>query len=532
MNKTLKRLGLASTLVLTLIIVTACAGDSSEGGEVRDELVIAMAQEPRSLDLHRTNDNPAAIVTRQIFETLVLQDENMDILPGLAHHWEPYNDRIWEFHLNEGVYFHNGERLTAYDVAASLTNAAQSPQVAAVMSIIDVDTIEVVDDLTVRVGTAEPFAPFLSHLAHTAAGIMNADDLANAEEPDDADDFTTNLDRHPNGTGPFMVVDPLEWVSGSQITLHRFEDYHATIPGRDLPSFETMIFMFIGDPTARMAALETGEVHIDLNPTVENFARVEREDGLRLDSIPGLRTDFLGLNQEHEHLSNRLVRQAINYATDVEGIIEAIYEGHGVVGQTVISASVFGHNPDIEGFPLNVERAQELMIEAGLEAGFDITLHVNTERQDRIDIAQILQQQLREINIEINIVTIDFPQLLDMLDDGEADLFLLGWTSVTGDGDYALFPLFHTSQHGSPGNYSRFSNAEVDALLDEARVSTDADERLDLYFRVQEILREEAPWVIMLQEEESAFVNYGVVDGFILSPARSHYFGNITLSDE
>jgi len=529
--KMFKKVGLASLFVLTLVLITACAGDSGTG-EAGDELVIAMPQEPRSLDLHRTNDQPASIVTRQIFETLVLQDENMDILPGLAHHWEPYNDRVWEFHLNEDVYFHNGERLTAYDVAASLTSAAQSPQVAAVMSVIDVDTIEVVDELTVRVGTAEPFAPFLSHLAHTAAGIMNADDIASAEEPDDADDFTTNLDRHPNGTGPFMVVDPLDWVSGTQITLHRFDDYHGTIPGRDLPEFSIMTLKFIGDPMARMAALETGEVHIDLNPTVENFARVEGAEGLRRDSIPGLRTDYLGLNQEHEHLSNRLVRQAINYATDVEGIIDAIYEGHGVVGQTVISASVFGHNPDIEGFPFDVDRARELMEEAGLEDGFDITLHVNTERQDRIDIAQILQQQLREINIEINIVTIDFPQLLDLLDDGEADLFLLGWTSVTGDGDYALFPLFHTSQHGSPGNYSRFSNAEVDALLEEARVSTDPDERLDIYFRVQEILREEAPWIIMLQEEQHAFVNYDVVSNFVVSPAGSHFFGNVTLSLE
>ena len=539
MKKALAKLGLVGALALTLVVVTACAdnGDSSDGGADEngnlDHLIVGIAIEARTLDLHRTNDVGSSQVSRQIFETLVFQDDDMAIIPGLAHHWELYNDRVWEFHLNEGVYFHNGQPLTAYDVAATFERAAESPHIAAILGMIDVSTIEVVDDLTIRVGTEEPFAPFLSHLAHAAAGIMNAEDLANAEEPEDPEVLDTDLDRHPNGTGPFMVVDAREWVSGDQIQLHRFDDYHATIPGRDLPSFSQMTIRFIGEANARMVALEAGEIHIDLTPTAENFARVENTEGLRLESAAGLRTEYLGMNVEQEYLSNPLVRQAINYATDVQAIIDAIYQGHGAAGQSHLSANVFGYNPDIEGFPFDVERARELMAEAGFEDGFSVTLHANTERQDRVDIAQILEQQLREINIDITIATFTWPELLNILDAGEADMFLIGWTSVTGDGDYGLFPLFHSSQHGSAGNFTRYNNPEVDALLEAARISTVTEDRLAYYHRILEILRDDTPWVVMLQEEPSAFVNYDIVlDGFSINPVGTHYLGDITLGSE
>lgn len=533
MKKALKTLSFIGILALTLFVVTACDnGESAGGGE--GELIVGIAIEARTLDLHRTNDVGSTQVSRQIFETLVFQDNDMNIIPGLAHSWEQYDDRVWEFHLNEDVYFHNGQQLTAYDVATTLERAAVSPHITAILGMIDVSTIEVVDDLIVRIGTYEPFAPFLSHLAHAVAGIMNAEDLANAEDLDDPEAaLDTDLDRHPNGTGPFMVLDARDWVSGDRIELHRFDDYHATIPDRDLPSFSQMTIRFIPEPNSRMVALEVGEIHIDLTPTAENIARVENEDGLRLESTAGLRTEYLGMNVEHEHLSNPIVRQAINYATDVQAIVDAIYQGHGAVGQSHLSANVFGHNPDIEGFPLDVPRARELMAEAGLADGFSITLHANTERQDRIDIAQILEQQLREINIDINIATFTWPEILNMLDAGEVDMFLIGWTSVTGDGDYGLFPLFHSSQHGSAGNFTRYNNPEVDGLLEAARISTVTEDREAYYHRILEILRDDTPWVVMLQEESSAFVNYNIVlDGFAVNPVGTHFLGNITLASE
>ena len=557
MLKKKRFLFVAAFLMLSLFLV-ACGGDDTGGsadepaddngtdvvdatddnddngdapaGEGLDHLIVALAVEARTLDLHGTNDMGSAQVSRQIFETLVLQDEDMNIIPGLAHSWEQYNDRVWEFHLNDGVYFHNGDRMTAHDVAATLHRAADSAQIAAIVGMIDPDTIEVVDELTIRVGTPEPFAPFLSHLAHSAAGIMNVNELAaaDAEASDDPEALDANIDRAPIGTGPFQMSD---WTSGDRIILERFDGYHGTIESRELPSFRELTFRFMPEALTRVVALETGEIHIDLNPQADDFSRIEGTADLQLEWVEGLRTEYLGMNMEHEHLSDVRVRQAINYAIDVEAIVDAIYQGHGTVGQTQLAANVFGHNPHIEVFSFDVERALELMAEAGLEDGFSIELHANTERQDRVSIAQIVEQQLGAINIDVNIVTIEWAQMLTVLDEGGSDLFLLGWTTVTGDGDYGLFPLLHSSQHGPAGNYTRFTNPQVDQLLDAARASVDTDERLAYYFEAQEILRDEAPWVIMLQERPSVFVNYRVVHNFVLNPIGTHYLGDITLGE-
>ena len=493
-----------------------------------DHLVVGIAVEARTLDPHGTNDMGSAQISRQIFETLVLQDEEMNIIPGLAHSWEQYNDRVWEFRLNDNVYFHNGEKMTAYDVEATFLRAAKSPQISAIVGMIDVNTIEVVDELTIRVGTPEPFAPFLSHLAHGAAAIMNANELAAVAAESDSEDLDSNIDRRPIGTGPFQVS---EWVSGDHITLTRFNDYHATIEGRDLPAFSELTFRFMSDASVRIMALETGEIHMDLNPQPDDFPRIDAEEALSLEWVEGLRTEYLGMNVEHEYLGDVRVRQAINYAIDVESIVDAIYQGHGTVGQTQLAANVFGHNAEIVGFPFDVARASELMAEAGLEGGFSIDLYANTERQDRINVAQIIEQQLGAINIDVNIITIEWAQMLTVLDEGGADLFLLGWTSVTGDGDYGLFPLLHSTQHGPAGNYTRFSHPEVDRLLDAARESIDSDERLAYYFEAQEILRDEAPWVVMLQERPSVAINHQVVRNFTLNPIGTHYLGDIRLGE-
>lgn len=534
MKKTLKKLSLAAMLLLILPVIIACGDDENGNKDVSEELdnlIVGTAVEPRTLDIHGSNDVASTQVARQIFETLVFQDEDMNIIPGLAHSWEQYNDRVWEFQLNDEVYFHNGAKMTAYDVEATFLRAAVSPQVTAILGMIDVDTIEVVDELTIRVGTLEPFAPFLSHLAHASASIMNADVLAEASTDDQTEELDADIDRLPIGTGPFQLENASDWVSGNSIVLTRFEDYHETLPDRNLPEFNKLTFRFVADSNARLAALETGEIHIDLNPVTDYYPRIESTDGLRLESIEGLRTEYLGMNSNHPYLGNHLVRQAINYAIDVDAIGEAIYQGHGTIGQTYLAANAFGHNPNIEGFPFDVDRAKELMAEAGLEDGFSVVLHANSERQDRVNIAQIIEQQLGEINIDVTIEQMEWAQLLTILDEGESDMFLLGWTAVTGDGDYGLYPLLHSSQHGSAGNYTRFTNAEIDRLLDAARMSIDVQERLDFYFEAQEILREEAPWVVMIQEQPSAVINYNVVHNFVLNPIGTHYLGDVTLGE-
>ena len=522
MQNMFKKLTVFGVLLVVAVFAVACGADDNDGQSTesssRDSIVVGSAAEVRSIDLHATNDQASAMIINHIFETLIIQDENMELHPGLALDWELVEeDRIWEFNLREDVYFHNGEQFTAHDVAFTFNRAAASPHVEAILGMVDPATIEVVDEHTVRVGTYEPFAPFLSHLAHSAAGIMN--EVA-VEQADD-------VERQPVGTGPFTLQ---EWTTGDKIVLERFEDYHASIPGFDVPTIREITVRQMPDPTSRLNALETGEIDMDLNPQVDNFSTIESYDNLEIISVKGLRTEYVGMNNTHPHLSNPLVRQAINYAIDVNDIVDNIYNSHGIAGATVVSGSVFGHNPNIEPFPYDAERARELMVEAGLEDGFSATIYANSERQDRVDIVTIVANKLAEIGINLEVQTMDWPTLLTVLDEGEADMFALGWTTLTGDADYGMFPLFHSSQQGPAGNQTFFANDDVDRLLDAARSSTDTSEREDYYFEAQEILREEAPWIIMLQEEPTIALLRSI-EGFTLLPTMSHYFGNITFSE-
>ena len=522
MQNIFKKLTVFGVLLVVAVFAVACgADDNNDSGSAdssRDYLVVGLASEVRSIDLHATNDQASAIIMNHIFETLVVQDENMNLNPGLALDWELVEEnRIWEFNLREDVYFHNEEPFTAHDVAFTFNRAVESAHVEAILGMVDPSTIEVIDDHTVRVGTFEPFAPFLAHLAHSAAGIMNEIAVEQAND----------VERQPVGTGPFTL---LEWVSGDRIVLERFEDYHASIPGFPMPTIREITVRQMPDQTSRLNALETGEIDMDLNPQVDNFSTIESYDNLKIISVEGLRTEYIGMNSNHPYLSNPLVRQAINYAVDVDDIVVNIYQSHGIAGTTVISGSVFGHNPNVEPFPFDLDRARELMAEAGLEDGFSATIYANVERQDRVDIITIVAYRLAEIGIDLEVQTMDWPTLLTVLDDGEADMFALGWTTLTGDADYGLFPLFHSSQAGAAGNQTFFANDDVDRLLDAARNSTDPDERLAYYFEAQEIIREETPWIIMLQEEPTVAL-LSSIEGFTLLPTTTHYFGNITFSE-
>jgi len=505
---------------LFVVMLAACAGDSDVGGDGdggsgdttasdRDTLIVGVSGNIVSLDLHGTNDNPSSQVVSHIFETLVNQDENMELYPGLATEWRQIDDRVWEFDLREGVYFHNGEPLTAYDVYFTMHRAALSTHVDPILGILDPSTIEVIDEHTVRIGTEEPFAPFLAHLAHSAAGIKN--ELA-------VDYYGDDVDQNPVGTGPYELY---EWVVGDRVVIERFENYHG-----DEPNIREIIFRVIEDGQARYMALESGDADIILNPLPVDLDRLGADENLVLLEVQGLSTDYMGMNSNHPQLAIPEVRQAINYAINTEEMVLAVNEGHAYVASTFISPAVFGYSPYVEAYEYNVERALELMAEAGYADGFDVNILTNSESAVRNAYAEVIANQLQAIGINAEIRQLEWASFLSELDAGEAEIFFLGWVAVTGDADYALHPLFHTSSHGVGGNQTFFSNERVDYLLDYARTTVDEEARVAAYHEVQEIVREYAPWVVLHQA--NLFVGTREnVRGVIMMPNQVHFFGNV-----
>lgn len=513
-----KLLVLLSMILVLALIVVGCGqtteappNDNEPVGETpsgKDTIVVAQNSDAKSLDLHATNDNASSRVTKQIYETLVHQDENMELHEGLATSWTVVDELTYEFKLKEGVKFHNGEELKASDVKFTIERALGSSHVAHIVDAIDPEGIEIVDDYTIRISTVEPFAPLLNHLAHPSAAILNEKAVTEA-----GDDYG----QKPVGTGPYMLSN---WVTGDSIELARFEDYHGTAA-----KVEKVLFRNIAEPTSRTIGLETGELDIiyDVSPT--DVARIEENSELTLLRDDGVSTTYVGFNVQKEPFNDVRVRQAINHAVNMELIVEAVYQGIGKVAKGPLPASVWGSNQDLVAYEYDIEKAKALLKEAGYENGFKTTIWTN-DNQQRMDIAEIVQNQLKDIGIEVEVKVVEWGAYLDGTAAGEHDMYILGWGTVTGDPNYGLYPLFHSSTFGDAGNRSFYANDKVDELLEKGKVTVEPAEREKYYYEVQEIIRDEAPWIFTWDKEELSATRSNV-KGFVQHPAGHHSLYNV-----
>ncbi|NBG87998.1 glutathione ABC transporter substrate-binding protein [Isachenkonia alkalipeptolytica] len=499
-------------LLLALLLMVAAFAIGCGDEAATDTLVVAQGADADSLDPHATNDQPSSRVMKQVYESLLNQNEDMELVPGLAEEWEQIDELTFEFKLREGVMFHNGEELTASDVEFTLLRALESPDVGHIVGAIDPDGFEIIDDYTIRISTVEPFAPLLAHLAHTASSILNQTAVE-----EHGDDYGEN----PVGTGPYMLED---WTRGATIELTRFEDFHG-----ENGKMENITFRNIQEDGNRTIELETGEIDIayDILPT--DISRIEENQELELARDLNFSTVYLGFNTEKEPFDDVRVRQAINYAVNVESIIDSVMEGSGEVATGPIGPMVWGANEELEPYGHDIEKAKELMEEAGYEDGFSTTIWTN-DNQLRQDIAQITQSQLEEIGIDVEIEVLEWGAYLDGTAAGDHDMFILGWVTVTGDPDYGLYALFHSEQFGSAGNRTFWGDERVDELLDEARRSAEPDVREDAYMEVQEIVRDEAPWLFLNTGEDRTGLRSNV-SGFRNHPAGHHPLWDVTIEN-
>ncbi len=492
--------------VLLLIAAAAFAF----GGAHAFTLTVAQGSDIVSLSPHNTNDQPSARVMRQIYDTLVVQTEELELVPGLAESWNQVDDVTWDFAIRPGVMFHNGDPLTASDVAFTL-NRLRDPAAGAPAAFLVgfISSVEAVDDMTVRIVTNGPFVPMLSHLAHTATSILNERAVTEAGE-----DYGTAV---VVGTGPFRFVS---WEVASQVILERNDDWW----GGDVGP-ERVVFRAIVEGTVRAIELEAGAIDIAYALEPRDALRARTNADLTMAEIETLTTSYIGFNAQKAPFDDVRVRQAINHAVDAETIVDVLLEGFGFPATSPISSQVFGSNPDLEAYDFDPERARQLLADAGLAGGFSTTLWTN-DNPVRIQIAEIVQAQLADIGINVDVQVLEWSTYLADTAAGAHDMFILGWVTVTADADYGLYALFHSSNFGSAGNRTFWSSDRLDELLDLGRRTVDQDERLAIYYEAQEIINAEAPW-IFLNTSIEANATRANVTGFVPHPAGHHRLYNV-----
>ncbi|MDI9458958.1 glutathione ABC transporter substrate-binding protein [Candidatus Darwinibacter acetoxidans] len=492
-------------LVVLLVFVVAFSSAAMASAET---LIVAQGADPVTLDPHGQNDQPSARVRVQIYETLVNHGYDLDIVPGLAKSWEQIDEVTWEFKLQEGVRFHNGDLFTAADVKYSFDRIKELPSPAAFL-IDEVSEVVVVDPYTVQIVLKQPFAPILAHLAHPSNAIVNR---RSVEEAGDA--YGTQV---AVGTGPFEFV---EWVAGSHVELKRNENYWG-----EKAKVETLIIRGIPENTVRAIELETGGVDIAYNIAPIDELRLTGTPGLILDKYETLSTSYIGFNVAKEPFNNPLVRQAINYALDVDAVVDYIYSGQAIPVTGPLPPLVWASKTDLPGYDFDPEKAKQLLAEAGYPNGFKTSIWTN-DNPLRMQIAEMFQADLAEIGVDVEVLIVPWATYLEDTAAGKHDMFILGWVTVTADPDYGLWALFHSSQFGNAGNRSFYANPRVDELLELGRSEADPEKRAAIYAEAQALIVEDAPWAFLIATSEVNGLRDNI-EGFVPHPAGHHKLSTV-----
>ncbi len=490
-----------TAIAVALTALLAGCGGQEETAQVRDTLIVAQGADAKTLDPHATNDQPSARVAAQIYNQLLTIDADMNVIPDLAVSWESVDANTTVFKLRQGVKFHNGEELKASDVKFTLDRMIDSPTVAHIAGTIK--TVDVIDDYTIKITTHQPFGPLLYHLTHTASSILSEKAVTEAGD---------NYGQQPVGTGPYKFAD---WAAGDSISLTVNGEYFDGV--QEIPN---VTFRNIIEGTNRTIALETGEVDVayDIEPIDKDTVR--NHENLQLLEGESLSINYFGFNTRKKPFGDVRVRQAIGYAVNSQDIIDAVVMGSGIPTNSSISTRVFGHSPEAYKYSQDYEKARQLMVEAGYADGFKTTIWTN-DNPVRVQIAQVLQAQLRKINIDMAIEVVEWGAFLDGISRGEHDTYLFGWVTVTGDADYGLYPLYHSSAHGGAGNRSFYTDTKMDQMLDAARESVNVEERKALYSDIQIQLQKELPHYPIYVGIQNVGLKKDV-KGFQLSPAGHH----------
>lgn len=497
-----KVINIVIIIVSITTLLMGCDRDIIQRNFTGDELIIAQGSGIKSLDPHATNDQPSLRVMSQIYDTLTKTTNEMKIVPGLAEDWEQIDSKTLEMTIRKGVFFHNGEELKAHDVKFSLERMMMSPEVNYI--VYGIDSIEIIDDYKIRINTKGPHGALLNNLSHIAASIISKGAVQVSGK---------NYGSTPIGTGPYKFV---KWNRGETIELERFDKYYL---GK--ANIEKLTFEIVSGSDNRVEYLKRGEIDIAYDIDQTNKEDVFDSDSLRLIEGPSLEMDYLGFNLSKKPFDDKRVRKAINHAIDVDRIINNELKGIAQRANSPIGPRVFGHNPDLEYYNHDIQKAKRLLREAGYMDGFNSNIFINNNPL-RIRIAKEIQRQLKILNINIDINILEWGEYLDKTASGQHDMFISGWIAITEDADYGLYPIFHSSKiNNASGNRFYYKNQEVDRLLEEGSKSTDMERRQEVYNKAQEIIVDDAVGVFLYYPTQNVALQKYIRD-FSLHPGGYH----------
>jgi peptide/nickel transport system substrate-binding protein len=287
------------------------------------------------------------------------------------------------------------------------------------------------------------------------------------------------------------------------------------------------LYKVVPEDTTRIAMVEAGEAHIGDQLPVTEVERAQASPNMSLVRAEGLGVEYIGFNVTKKPFDDERVRQAVAHAVEKEAIVKGVYNNVGTQAVSSMSSKVIGYTPDLQDYMYDVNAAKALLSEAGYPNGFKTTI-VTDDRKERMNVAEVIQSQLKGIGIEVEIKVMEYGAYLEFTDKGEHDMFIGGWGNATGDGDYNQYNVFHSSSKGASGNLAFYANPEVDKLIEEGRREKDPQKRNEIYAKLQEIELKEVP-VIPIRTIDHVAVTSKDLNGFWLSPVGYLMLGEVSV---
>ena len=514
----------------------ASANGSSEPA-YGDALIEGSIGEPTVLIPMLAGDSASHQIAGLVFNGLVKYDTDLSIIGDLAEAWEVSQDGlVITFHLRKGVKWTDGVEFTAEDVMFGYkTIVSEKTPTAYAEDFLQVKKAEVLDRYTFRATYEKPFAPALStwgSLVVLPKHLLEGKDITKSD-----------LTRNPVGMGPYKLR---KWVPGQEVVLDSNKDY---FEGR--PYIDQYVYRIIRDPATMFLELQAGGVDLmgltPLQYTKQTDTEYFREN-FRKFRYPAFVYTYMGFNLKHPFFQDRRVRQAIAHAIDKQEIVDVVLFGLGKPATGPYVPNTWPYNPKVKEYEYNPGKARQLLKEAGWEdrkgngtlekdgRPFQFTIFTNMGNSTRMNTATIIQWRLAKIGIRVDIRALEWSTFVNQfIDKRRFEAVILGWSIGFDPDQYDIW--FSGKTKEKEFNFVGYNNPEVDALLEKGRRTFDIEARKKIYYRMQEILAEDLPYIFLYVPEATPIVNarfmgirpspigieYNLPKWFVPKPLQRHH---------
>lgn len=511
-----KRSVLFSAVLSTALLFAGCSGGGTEAGgssaapkKEGNNVTIAVNANFISLDPHNTGDTLSISGTRSMYQALMGFDKDMKLIPVLAESYEISSDSlVYTFKLRQNVKFHDG---TPFDAEAVKVNFErlkdEKNNLRLKRSALYVDKVEVVDDSTVKLILSQPYSAMLNKVA-----------MINIISPKALQEYGKDITQHPVGTGPYKFK---EWVQGDRLTVEKNPHYWE----QGVPKVDSITFKPVPENGSRIAMLKTGEADFIYPFPTEQVEQTDGKDGITVEKNASTIARYISINSMKKPFDDVRVRQALNYAVNKDAYVKVVKQGYGEKLDSLMSSKT-QYYAQQQAYEFNVEKAKELLKEAGYPDGFKAEIWGNTDSETQKGM-QFVEQQLAQIGVTLDVKPMEEATLSEEINaaatpqDAKVQMWYVSWSPSSADADAAIRPLFSTEMFPPKGaNTAYYSNPTVDELLVKANKSANVDEQKQLYGEVQGLVYKDAPWIFLGVDEVLAGKK-GYLNGVYMLPDGS-----------